>query len=101
MKTKPFSELRNRMTPERRARNKIRAQLALLHLTLLEQQKSLGYTDEEIEKDFNIFESTFSELDNPEDIQVSAISRYIQSLGGSLKIVANFPDKEIVLAQFE
>jgi hypothetical protein len=101
MKTKPFSELRNRMTPERRARNKIRTQLALIHLTLLEQRKLLGCTDEELEKDLNTFESAFSELDKPEDIQVSTLSRYIQALGGSLKLVANFPDQEIVLAQFD
>jgi len=101
MKTKPFSELRNRMTPERRAKNKIRAQLALLHLTLLEQRKALGCTDEELEKDLSTFESAFSDLDNLEDIQVSTLSHYIQTLGGTLKLVASFPDKEIVLAQFE
>ena len=39
MKTKPFSELRKRMTPERRAKNKTRAQLVLLHLALAEQQE--------------------------------------------------------------
>lgn len=101
MKTKPFSELRNRMTPERRARNKIRAQLALVHLTLLEQRKALGYTDEELEKYLNNFESAFSELDNPAELEISTLSRYVQALGGSLKLVADFPDKEIVLAHFE
>lgn len=101
MKTKPFSELQNRMTPERRAKNKIRAQLALLYLTLLEQRKASGYTDEELEKDLNNFESAFSELDNPAELEISTLSRYIQALGGSLKLVADFPDKEIVLAQFE
>jgi hypothetical protein len=51
MRTKPFSVLRERMTPERRAKIETRVQLALLHLTLLELQKSLGYTEEDIEKD--------------------------------------------------
>jgi hypothetical protein len=101
MKTKPFSELRNQMTPERRAKNKIRAQLALLHLTLLEQRKALGCTDEELEKDLNTFESAFSDLDTRENIHISTLSRYIQALGGSLKLVADFPDKELVLAQFD
>jgi hypothetical protein len=101
MRTKPFSVLRERMTPERRAKNETRVQLALLHLTLLELQKSLGYTEEDIEKDINAVDPTFSDLENLDDLQVSALSRYIQALGGSLKLVANFPDKEIVLAQFE
>ena len=71
MKTKPFSELRNRMTPERRVKNEIRAQLALLHLTLLDQRKALGYTDEELEKDLSNFDSAFSEWDTREDINDS------------------------------
>ncbi|MTJ51682.1 transcriptional regulator [Anabaena sp. UHCC 0253] len=101
MKTKPFSELRKQMTPERRAKNKTRAQLMSLHLTLLELQQSLGLTQDEIEIDFNNFEATISELDNQEDIQVSTLSRYIKALGGNLKIVAHFPNEEITLAQFE
>ncbi|MDD1428031.1 helix-turn-helix domain-containing protein [Dolichospermum sp. ST_sed9] len=101
MKTKPFSELRKQMTPERRAKNKTRAQLMSLHLTLLELQQSLGLTQDEIETDFNNFETTISDLENQEDIQVSTLSRYIKALGGNLKIVAHFPNEEITLAQFE
>lgn len=101
MKTKPFSELRKQMTPERRAKNKTRAQLMSLHLTLLELQQSLGLTQDEIEADFNNFEATVTELENQEDIQISTLSRYIKALGGNLKIVAHFPNEEITLAQFE
>ena len=71
MKTKPFSELRNQMTPERSVKNEIRAQLALLHLTLLEQRKALGYTDGELEKDLSNFDSAFFEWDTREDINDS------------------------------
>ena len=85
MKTKPFSELRKQMTPERRAKNKTRAQLMSLHLTLLELQQSLGLTQDEIETDFNNFEATISELENQEDIQVSTLSRYIKALVDTLR----------------
>ncbi len=101
MKTKPFSELRKKMTPERRAKNKTRAQLISLHLTLLELQQSLGLTQDEIETDFNNFEATISELENQEEIQISDLSRYIKAHGRNLKIVAHFPNEEITLAQFE
>lgn len=101
MKTKPFSELRKLMTPERRAKNKTRAQIALLHLTLMELQESLGLKQDDLEKKLSELESTVLELENQEDIQVSTLSRYIKALGGNLKIVADFPQEEIVLAQFE
>jgi septal ring factor EnvC (AmiA/AmiB activator) len=101
MKTKPFSELRKRMSPERRERNKTRAQIALLHLTLMELQESLGVTQDDLEAKLSDVESPVSELDNQEDIQISTLSRYIKALGGNLRIVADFPEEEIVLAQFE
>ncbi len=101
MKTKPFSELRKQMTPERRAKNKTRAQLMSLHLTLLELQQSLGLTQDEIKTDLNDFEANISDLENQEDVQISTLSRYIKALGGNLKIVAHFPNEEITLAQFE
>jgi len=100
MKTKPFSELRKQMTPERRAKNKTHAQLILLHIALAELQDSLADKNAR-EKNGDVVESTLSELESQEDIQVSTLSRYIKALGGSLKLVADFPGEEIILTQFE
>ena len=103
MKTKPYSELRKRMTPEHREKSKTLAQLALLHINLMELQESFGLTEDDLQKDLGVVESILSKLENQEDIQVVTLSRYIKALGGSLKLVANFPnqEKEIVLAQFD
>lgn len=101
MRTKPFSMLRKKMTPEQRLESETRAQLALLHLTLSELRKSLNLTQEEVADKLGVVESALSKIEYQDDIQVSALSRYIKSLGGSLKIVARFPDKEIIISQFE
>ncbi len=89
------------MTPERKAKIEARVKLALLHIALIELQQSLGITQEDLEKDLGIDFSYVSELDNFDDIQITALSRYIKALGGTLKLVAHFPNEEIVLAQFE
>lgn len=91
-KTKPFNHLLQKMAPERRAKIETQVQLALLHLALVERQKSLGYANENID---------CSELENLDDISVSSLSQYIKALGGNLKLVADFPEQEIILAQFE
>lgn len=101
MKTKPFSELRKRMTPEQRAESEAYFQLALLHLALAELQESLGVTPNDRSKNLDVIQSALSQLEEQDDIQVSTLSRYIKALGGSLKLVADFPNEEIVLAQFE
>ena len=98
MRPKPFSELRSQMTPEQRAASEARVQLALLHLALMELQKSSRISQDD--KDLNVFQSALFELEQ-DDIQISTLSRYIKALGGNLKLVAHFPDKEIVLSQFE
>lgn len=107
MKTKPFSELRKRMTPERRAKSKARAQLMLLHLNLLELKQSLDLTQDNLGTSLSTFDNALlkleNQLENQEDIQVSTLMEYIKALGGNLKIVADFPnqEEEIILAQFE
>jgi hypothetical protein len=101
MKTKPFSELQKRMTPERKAKIEARVKLASFHIALIELQQSLGITQEDLEKDLGFNFSCASELDNFDDIQIITLSRYIKALGGSLKLIAYFPNEEIVLTQFE
>ena len=100
MKTKSFDELEKRMTPKQIAESDTLAELMLLYLNLAELQESLGVTPDDMGQDIDIL-SVLSDLENQEDTQISTLSRYIQALGGSLKIVANFPDKEVTLAHFE
>ena len=73
----------------------------LLHLTLAELQESLGETQDDMSKDLDLVQSAMSQLESQDDIQVSILSSYIKALGGNLKLVADFPNEEIVLAQFE
>ncbi len=100
MPRKPYSELRKQMTPERRAKNETRAKIMLLHLNLMELKQSLELTNDELKNDLSVFEPAMAELETQEDIQISTLSSYIKALGGRLKLVAEFPDQEIVLTQF-
>lgn len=101
MKTKPFSELQKRMTSEQRAKSDARAKLVSLHIALIELQQSLGIAQEDLEKElgFDLYDTP--DLDKIDNLQIKTLSRYISALGGSLKIVAQFPNEEVVLAQFE
>lgn len=101
MRTKPFSKLRDKMTPEQKAKSETRSKLVSLHIALIELQESLGITQEDLEKDLGIDFSNFSDLDNSDDIKIIFLSNYIKALGGNLKLVAHFPDREIVLAKYE
>ncbi len=60
IKTKPFNELRKRMTPEQRAESEIQANLALLQLTLQELRESLGLTQNDVALDMGVVQSAMS-----------------------------------------
>lgn len=101
MKTKPFKELRKRMTPEQQVESEMQANLALLQLTLSELRESLGHTQSDVAKNMGVVQSALSKIEHQDDIQISTLSRYIKSLGGSLTIIAHFPDQEVVISQFD
>ncbi|MEH1965846.1 helix-turn-helix domain-containing protein [Nostoc sp.] len=101
MKTKPFKELREKMTPEQQAKSEMQANLALLKLTLSELRESLGHTQSDVAKNMGVVQSALSKIEHQDDIQISTLSRYIKSLGGSLTIIARFPDQEVVISQFD
>lgn len=101
MKTKPFDELRKKMTPEQLLESEMQANLALLKLTLSELRESLGHTQSDVAKNMGVVQSALSKIEHQDDIQISTLSRYIKSLGGSLTIIARFPDQEVVISQFD
>ncbi|MBD0388620.1 MAG: helix-turn-helix transcriptional regulator [Nostoc sp. C3-bin3] len=101
MKTKPFKELRKKMTPEQLSESEMQANLALLKLTLSELRESLGQTQSDVAKKMGVVQSALSKIEHQDDIQISTLSRYIKSLGGSLTIIARFPEQEVVISQFD
>lgn len=101
MKRKPIGELRKQMTPEQLAESQTRAQLASLSLTLAELRQSLGVTQQDMTDELGVIQSALSKLENQEDIQISTLYRYIKALGGTLQLVAHFPDRDVIISQFE
>jgi hypothetical protein len=41
-----------------------------------------------------------SRLEQQADMYVSTLRRYLQALGGTLEIVAHFPDRDVRITQF-
>jgi transcriptional regulator with XRE-family HTH domain len=101
MSTKSYKLLREKMSPERRARNEVRVQTALIHMALQELRQSLSLTQQDLASKLELSQPALSKLEHQEDIQVSTLAGYIEALGGQLKLVASFPEQEVVISQFE
>ena len=67
MKTKKFSELRNKMTPEQKAESEVQSKIILLHLTLAELRESLERTQTDVAKDMGIVQSALSKIEHQDE----------------------------------
>jgi transcriptional regulator with XRE-family HTH domain len=98
---KPFKELKDKLSPKRREKIEERAQAALIHMELQEIRQSRHMTQQELAQVLNVNQAALSKMENQTDIRVSTLRKLLAGMGGKLKIVAEFPDGEVLINQFE
>jgi DNA-binding XRE family transcriptional regulator len=95
-----FDELRKQIPPERRARNRRRAQELLAELRLREVRAACELTQEQLAERLNIDQPNVSRLENRSDVHVSTLADYVGALGGRLELLAVFPEGTVRIDQF-
>lgn len=96
-----FSELREKMSPERRERNRERTAALLVAMDLAELRDSLELTQEEVAARLQIAQSNVSRLEKRRDMLVSTLREVVEAFGGELHLVAEFPDGSVEIKQFD
>jgi DNA-binding XRE family transcriptional regulator len=97
---RPYSELREKMDPERRARAAKKTKQLLLELELSEIRQAHNLTQVEVARSLEINQSAVSKIEHQTDILISTLAKYLESLGASLKVAAVFPEGEVEIKQF-
>lgn len=95
-----FEELRQQMSPERRARSRRRAEELLAELRLREVRAACELTQEQLAERLDIDQPNVSRIENRSDVHVSTLADYIAALGGRLEILAVFPGGTVRIDQF-
>ncbi len=98
---KPFKKLKDNMSPERREKIEERAQEILIGMALQELRQTRHLTQQELANMLNINQAALSKMECQADIRVSTLRKILSAMGGTLKIVAEFPEGEVVINQFE
>jgi len=83
-------------------RKKIEAraeQLIAQEMSLRDLRKALSLTQECIAERLKISQDRISRMEKRSDLLISTLRRYVAAMGGSLSLVAEFPDRQpIILA---
>lgn len=98
---KPFRNLMDKMPKERRERIEDRAQGILMGMALQELRQARKLTQQQLADALNLNQAALSKMENQADMHVSTLGRILSAMGGKLKIVAQFPEGEVVINQFD
>lgn len=97
---KDIEEIMRDFSPERRAKIEKRAsELINEHMTLTDIRKARKLTQERIAQILGIGQDSVSRLEKRTDLHLSTLNDYINAMGGSLKLVAEFPDRSPVILE--
>ena len=91
---KSFDVLLAQMSPERRARAEQEAQELLAEIALQDLRQALDLTQAQVAE---VMASKQPQVTS--DAYIASLRQYVEALGGQLKLVASFPDREVVITQ--
>ncbi len=97
-----WKDLKSTISSERRVR--VDAETRKLHeeyMALQTLRKTLNITQEELAELMKVRQHVVSKMENGHNMYISTLQRLIQAMGGELKLVAHFPDRDIVIDQFK
>lgn len=95
-----FQELRDKMSPDSRARADALADQLRAAMPLFELRRARQLSQEQLAESLGEKQPSISRLEQRTDMYVSTLRRYIEAMGGQLDIVARFPDGEVSIDQF-
>lgn len=83
------------LDPERVSRIEAEAeQLHADYLTLKELRKAREMTQVQLAETLGIQQATVAKYERQSDLLLSTLRSYVRAMGGSLKLLVEFPDKE-------
>ncbi|MCL2411556.1 MAG: helix-turn-helix domain-containing protein [Treponema sp.] len=98
--TRKFSELRAKMSPERRAKNDTAIKAALAEMPLNELRNARGLSQKMLAQTLHIQQPAIAKLEKRTDMYISTLRSHINAMGGELEVIARFPDGDVRIANF-
>jgi DNA-binding transcriptional regulator YiaG len=93
-----INDIINQLAPAQRRKVEARAaQLIAEEMTLRELRRARKITQQKIAKSLNIGQEGVSKIERRTDLLISTLRKTVEAMGGSLSLVAEFPDRTPVV----
>jgi predicted transcriptional regulator len=98
--SKPISELRRKMSPERRQRIAAKTAQLKQEMALQELRQALDLTQKELAGKLHVNQAAVSKFENQSDIYIGTLRKILAAMGGELRITAHFDEGDVQISQF-
>jgi hypothetical protein len=89
---RPFSELEKELSPKVRKAAAALGKKLLLELELAELRQATRQTQTKVAKSMRISQAAVAAMEKRPDMYLSTLTRYVESLGGKLHLIAELPN---------
>ena len=97
---KKFSNLRDRMSADARAKSQAQSEAMLKSMPLHELRKARGLSQQTLAEVLHVQQPAVAKLERRTDMYLSTLRNHIRAMGGELDIIARFPDGEVRIEHF-
>ena len=99
--SKPMENLRRGMSPDRRRRIRIKAEVLKKEIALRELRQALELTQQQLANTLNMNQAAIAKFESQSDIYISTLRKILSAMGAELMIIAHFPEGDVVINQFK
>jgi transcriptional regulator with XRE-family HTH domain len=64
-------------------------------------RRALNLTQQQVAASLGINQVTVSKMEGQTDLYVSTLRRFVEAMGGELRIVTHFPEGDVEISQFK
>ena len=101
IRSRPYGELRAKMSPASRARAEKMARQMLAEMPLCEVRHAREMTQKQLAEILRINQASVSKLERRTDMYLSTLRSFIEAMGGRLEVTAVFRDGTFRINLFE
>jgi len=92
--SKTLEEMLEKLTPEEleeveQEYQKVKAE----YMALQDLRKAMNFTQQQMASELETEQGNVSKLEKRTDLMLSTLRRYIEAMGGNLKLIAEFPER--------
>src|SRR6266851_4793336 len=97
---RPFSDLTKDFSPERQARVAEKVRTLKQAMALAELREARAQSQADLAASLHVQQPAVAKMERRTDMYVSNLRRFIEALGGTLEMVAHFPEGSVSITQF-